>query len=252
MKLLIAMSLFLAAAAVLSYSGERAVSADLPRLSPGEFVASVLLAAARPIAVAVLWSKTTDLREERDYDHLLALYQTILKLEPTFAPAWEHFVYDMTIDLPFRETDPEKQFAWAKKGILLGYQGVAKTPHSSRVAGQVAWTFMYYKVRYPRLARRVETDRELNPERLDMYRLALKYAKVASPRRHRTLFPEWTADLAWRRLLEETERPEEKRRLAREALDFWREVVTRTRFVDEARKTIKEWHRRLADLGGGE
>ena len=46
MKLLIAMSLFLAAAAVLSYSGERAVSADLPRLSPGEFVASVLLAAS--------------------------------------------------------------------------------------------------------------------------------------------------------------------------------------------------------------
>jgi len=140
---------FLVAACLTSYLGEERLPAKMPELTPGEFVTVVLLAPARPVAVAILWVRSLSLRTQRDYAHLLPLYETIFKLEPTFAPALEYALYDMMVDLPQREEKMEAKLRWIRKGFLLGLEGVLRTPHTSRVAGTFSWALFFIKTRFP-------------------------------------------------------------------------------------------------------
>jgi len=273
MRLMLVAVLSLLAATIVSFAGEQTLPAGMPELSPEEFVTFTLLAPARPIAVALLWSRSISLRTQRDYDHLLPLYKTILVLEPTFAPAWDFALYDMIIDLPQREKSLEAKLRWVKEAFIRGLEGVERTPHTSRVAGSLTWALFFIKTRFPSVASRLEEDEQLiktfsrwlrrhHPDiaaalkrdldrtesRLNLFHISICIAEIATKRHLYNYIPVYVVSFCCRELLLSTDRLRDKIYWARRALSFWRRFLSDPDFKNVARNQVSQWEQVLAEL----
>ena len=273
MRLVLTALLLLLAATVVSLLAEQALPAGMPELSPEEFVTFTLFAPARPIAVALLWSRSVSLRTQRDYDHLLPLYKTILVLEPTFAPAWDFALYDMIIDLPQREKSLDAKLHWVKEAFMRGLEGVQRTPHTSRVAGSLTWALFFIKTRFPSIASRLEENEHLiatflqwlrrhypdiaaalnrdldkTESRLNLFHISLCIAEIATKRRLYNYIPVYVVSFCCRELLLSTDKLPNKIYWARRALCYWRRFLNDPEFKNVAKNQVSQWERVLAEL----
>lgn len=265
--------ILLIAAAVSSHLVEESLPAGIPEISAGEFVTVVLLAPARPIAVALLWSRSVSLRTQRDYAHLLPLYETIFKLEPTFAAAWDFALYDILIDMPQREEEMSARLRWVKKGFLRGLEGVRRTPHTSRVAGTLSWAFFFIKTRFPSIAAQIENDEELlstfrrwllknhpdiaarlqndlrtTKQPLNLFHIALCFGEIASQRRPFNYIPIYIVSFSCRELMLAAEEKRIKIYWARRAIEHWRRFLEHSDLADTAREQEEAWRYVLSAL----
>jgi len=273
MRLAFAALLPLLAATIVSFLAEQALPAGMPELSPEEFVTFTLLAPARPIAVALLWSRSLSLRTQRDYDHLLPLYKTILALEPTFAPAWDFALYDMIVDLPQRERSLDAKLCWVREAFIRGLEGVQRTPHTSRVAGSLTWALFFIKTRFPSIASRLEEDKHLintflrwlkqhhphiaaslnydlrkTESSLNLFHISLCIAEIAIRRRLYNYIPVYVTSFCCRELLLSTDKLSHKIYWAKRAIAYWRSLLSDPNFKNVAENQVSQWRQVLAEL----
>lgn len=222
----------------------------VPEISPGEWVTTFLLAGARPIAVAVFWIKASQLREEQDYAALIPLYKTIVKLEPRFAPAWDFATYDLCVSIAFLERDPKKRFNWIKKGLLeFGYEGSEKTPFSGTVPSTVSFLLLKYYINYPDIAAAIESDPDLNPDRLPILRLAARWGERAVSIKDHPIIANHILDSVYTTLAERETSIEGKLYWINRTIELWKRLRrVRPEYADVAERNIERCKKNAADL----
>jgi len=243
-KMLFAL-LFFILAVMASVCGEKTVNKEISaEVAPEEFVVTFLLSGARPIAVSYFWTKISDLREQRDYPALIPLYKILVKLEPRFANAWDFALYDMAVSIALSQRDLDRRFQWAKKGLLFGIEGASKTPHSGLVPCDISWILIHYHRSFPELAQMVESDPEINPERLPILILALKWVERAVSIKNHPILADWLIDFIYRELARNEATTEGKIFWLKKAIEFWKSLKTlrpdRSQFADESIKEIEQ------------
>ncbi|MCX7702587.1 MAG: hypothetical protein N2234_00570 [Planctomycetota bacterium] len=242
--------LFLSLSALATLQSERTINRErFPEVAPGEFIITVLLAGARPFAVSYFWIKAGELQEERDYWRLKTLYEVIVTLEPRFAAAWDFALYNMAVSIALFEQTLEKQFLWAKKGLLFGYKGAEKTKHSGIVPSTLSFILLHFKRNFPALAALIEKDPELNPKALPILLLSLEWAERATSVKHHPIIADWIRDSLYRELYSQETSTKAKIGWIKKGLEFWNSLkLLRPDRADVADKNINELREILATL----
>ncbi|MEK7867637.1 MAG: hypothetical protein AAB434_13230 [Planctomycetota bacterium] len=96
-----------------------------------DYVGSQFLGSFRSLVVSTLCQRADKLKEEEQFDELLATSSMICRLQPHLAEAWEFNAYNMAYNLSWQQEDRDMRWQWVQEGIRLYQEGLRRNPRST-------------------------------------------------------------------------------------------------------------------------
>ncbi|GEM_PF-3683846 len=106
-----------------------------------DYVGSQMLGSFRSLVVSALWQRATRLKEEDQFDEMLATSSMICRLQPHLADAWEYNAYNYAYNISWQQEDRELRWKWVEEGIRLYEEGLRRNPRSTLLTFQLGFVY---------------------------------------------------------------------------------------------------------------
>lgn len=140
------------------------------KLGEGELVQASNLGAAtilllggfRGLAVDVLWLRSINLHETRQYHEERALLDLISKLQPHYASVWVFQSWNIAFNISVQYQSAEEQFKWIQEGRDFLLKGRRMLPESAEVAFYMGALYLFKYPQNPRFQELLEQTDGIN------------------------------------------------------------------------------------------
>lgn len=114
---------------------------QLGQLDPGGEAIKLATLGMRGVAVHILWMKAEDYKRRKDWSHLSATLEQMVKLEPHFITVWRHQGWNLSYNVSVEFDDYRERFRWVIRGINFLKEGVRYNEREPILYGDVGWFY---------------------------------------------------------------------------------------------------------------
>jgi hypothetical protein len=132
-------------------------------LQPGEFAGTLLLGGFRGLASDLLWMRGLSAKDQGRFYESLALFETIVRIQPRFEQIWEYISWDIPYNIGREFEDEDSKWSWFLAGARFNVRGVQRNPQSERLLRHLAWLFHHKGDDYHRRIESASWAAFLNP-----------------------------------------------------------------------------------------
>ncbi|MGQ9503330.1 MAG: hypothetical protein ACUVQG_00335 [Thermogutta sp.] len=114
---------------------------QLGQLDPGGEAIKLATLGMRGVAVHILWMKAEDYKRRKDWSHLSATLEQMVKLEPHFITVWRHQGWNLSYNVSVEFDDYRERFRWVIRGINFLKEGIRYNEREPILYGDVGWFY---------------------------------------------------------------------------------------------------------------